>query len=90
MAKSCLFPAKALPGLLNERGCKRVLEAASGIGLKALTFSRLGFEVSGIDVSAIAVELSMRLSRAVNIPAEFTGYHGRTLLENSGSFRCRV
>jgi SAM-dependent methyltransferase len=57
--------------LLKEYNCQRVLEAASGIGLKAITFRRMGFDVVGMDICATGIELSRKLAETVSIPLEF-------------------
>lgn len=54
--------------LLHGHGCHRLLEAASGIGLKAIALQHLGFDVVGMDGSPDGVALSQRLASAVGVP----------------------
>lgn len=62
---------RRVAALLQGYGCRRLLESASGIGLKAIAFQHLGFDVVGMDGSPVGVELSRRLSATTGVQVPF-------------------
>ena len=57
--------------IYHEFGCASILEAASGLGLKALMFRHLDFEVVGTDICTEAVSYSRELAQKVDLDVEF-------------------
>lgn len=56
---------------LNDVKGKSLLHLQCHFGLDTLSWARLGAEVTGIDFSEEAIDYAARLSKELNIPAEF-------------------
>ena len=50
---------------------KRLLHLQCHLGLGALSWARLGAQVTGVDFSTTAITAAQRLSREMNVPATF-------------------
>ncbi len=64
----------ALPALLARRGARTVLCAGNGLSMEAIALSRLGFEVTALDVSTVPARAFEALLQAPTPPA--TSMHG--------------
>ena len=64
----------ALDAILRDRGrrpVRTVLDAACGIGTQALPLAAIGYDVTGSDLSAAAVERAAREAEARGLPVAF-------------------
>ncbi len=56
---------------LDDVAGKRLLQLQCHFGLETLSLARQGAEVTGLDLSPVAIETARNLSRELNIPAKF-------------------
>lgn len=64
----------ALPALLARRGARTVLCAGNGLSMEAIALSRLGFEVTALDVSNVPARVLESVLSAETAPV--TSMHG--------------
>ena len=58
----------ALPGLLARRGSRTILCAGNGLSSEALSLALLGFQVTALDISAVAARALERMLRGPEHP----------------------
>ena len=64
----------ALPGLLTRRGSRTILCAGNGLSLEALSLALLGFQVTALDISAVAVHALDRCAECGPSGAPIPGF----------------
>jgi SAM-dependent methyltransferase len=60
-----------LQAQLDAVGARRVLDAACGSGGHALWLARQGYEVAGVDVSPVMIDLARQKARAARLDVKF-------------------
>lgn len=68
-----------------QKGAK-ILDVGSGIGREAFALYKLGFEVTGLDISKYAVERSNQEASLVDYKVEFQQYDGKNIPFQDKSF----
>jgi SAM-dependent methyltransferase len=63
--------ANALAPILTKLNAKRVLDCACGIGTQSLGLARQGFQMTGTDISAAAIERARREAATRGLQVEF-------------------
>src|SRR5690606_20908951 len=58
-------------GLLAEVKGKSILHLQCHFGQDTLSLGRMGAEVTGVDLSDVAIAKAKELSKQINVPAEF-------------------
>jgi SAM-dependent methyltransferase len=77
---------EAIPGTLQDKGARRVLDLGCGSGWLAIYLARAGFQVEGVDLAAHAVELARGWAAQENLSIEFAVADITNLPFNNGSF----
>jgi SAM-dependent methyltransferase len=63
---------KAVPDKLRADSVKTVLDLGCGSGWLSIFLAREGFQVTGVDIAAHAIELAMEWASQENLPAKFS------------------
>lgn len=58
---------KFLDGLFKEHGCRSIIDVGCGTGNHALRLSRLGYEVTGVDVSPTMLKIAKEKDKEAKI-----------------------
>ena len=58
---------KFLDGLFKKHGCRRVIDVACGTGNHAVRLSKIGYEVTGVDVSPAMIERAKEKNRQAKV-----------------------
>ena len=68
--------------ILSSRGIKSVLDCSCGLGFKTIMFAKMGYEVEGSDVSAVAIKYAPRLAKEQGFNIKFFRSNFKDLNKN--------